>query len=216
MTLARRALCVAAVLALGCGTRSAATPREPATSLDSTKQSAGIGVTGEELCGDPENILGERARWILAAPERVEAFRVRAQNNQAKEADISDLEPAARATLPGIRVAGYPVLVEARTLAQALSSEIATLITNECTYDRSGAPGCAFEPGVAFRIVRGSESVDAVVCFNCNQIEIVISREGRPVHVNRLAQISFERGRRRLLDSARAAFPSDTQLSGLK
>lgn len=217
MKLAHRALRVAAALALvGCGTHMAVAPREPARSQDSTEGSAGFGITGEELCGEPEKIFGERGRWILAAPERVEAFRVRAQDNEAKEAAISDLGPAERASLPGVRVAGYPVLAKASWLPQPLSSEIVSRVANECTYDQSGAPGCAFEPGVAFRVVRGSESLDAVVCFACNQIEIVISREGRPVHVNRLAQISFDRGRRHLLDVARAAFPSDTQLSGLK
>jgi hypothetical protein len=156
--------------------------------------SAGCATSGEST--RVRDYVGERASKIFASPDRVEVFRMGSSREH----------PDATQTL-----AGFPLLSTGKEQGKDFARRLGAVLLNDGTYEWEMANGCIFDPGVAFRVWSGSESVLAIICFHCNQIGIVPD-EANP---RSLRVHDADPGRPALLKLAREVFPDDVDLQQL-
>src|SRR5262245_63352093 len=73
----------------------------------------------------------------------------------------------------------FPVRRVGAKQGRRFAREIAQLVLDERSYDPRANPfgrdvvkGCAFSPGVAFRVSAQAGAVDVLLCFNCDQVAV--------------------------------------------
>ena len=146
-----------------------------------------------------ETWLGRTAVQILQAGDRVEVFVVGPQPVGARGyADDNTGYELPPGTPPTIR--RYPVRRVGASQGRAFAQQITRLILDERSYQpemypfgRSIMKGCAFAPGVAFRVYARTRAVDVLVCFTCDEIAVALVAGKREMLVGDI-------------DPARAAF----------
>jgi hypothetical protein len=96
----------------------------------------------------------------------------------------------------------------------AFGHRLAAVFFNEKTYDFASAKGCLFDPGVIFRVWNGSQYLDLILCFQCNEFKFRLTDEsGKEL---RQGGEDFDRSRAALLALAKEAFPNDREIQSLK
>ena len=86
------------------------------------------------------------------------------------------------------------------------------VLRNDASYAWNIAKQCIFDPGVAYRVWRGNESVVILICFHCDEVGIVADKtqpEEITIH-------SCDPGRPALLKLAKEAMPDDKEIQALK
>ncbi len=70
---------------------------------------------------------------------------------------------------------GFEVFAQGPTLDGKFGQRLGAVLLRPESYvlPGQGTTACAFEPGVAFRVWSGATSVDAILCFGCNQLGVV-------------------------------------------
>ncbi len=68
-------------------------------------------------------------------------------------------------------------------------------------------------PGVGYRVWRGDEAVEVVLCFSCDEL-LVLSPKGADGSVHRAAE-DFDPARARLVALAKQEFPADQDIQSL-
>jgi hypothetical protein len=158
----------------------------------------------KEAAPAPEvrRLLGDRTLAILNDATRVEVFRLKpervAQPDGAKKGEVG----------------GFPILSAGKTQDARFAARIASVLRDKGSYEFDRPKGCLIRPGVAFRLWKGKESVEVVLCFECD-ILVVIARDedGKEAH---RASKDFDPGRPALMKLAKDAFPDDREIQSLK
>ena len=142
-----------------------------------------------------EEFVGVDGKRILAAPDRIEVFRIHREESPG----------------PGA-IRGFAVLHQAVPRSVAFARRVADLVLDPDNHAWWGKR-CAFSPGVAFRIGRGAESVDVLVCFGCRQWLIATGPEG---HATWQHEWDCDPAHAALVALACEAFPEDPALARLR
>src|SRR4051812_41937663 len=66
----------------------------------------------------------------------------------------------------------YPVRRVSASQGRAFARQLARLVLEERSYNQSVIKGCAFSPGVAFRVWARKRAVDVLLCFHCDQMAV--------------------------------------------
>jgi hypothetical protein len=136
----------------------------------------------------PERLFKTPAFAPLREPDRIEVLPVRIIGQGLSST---------------YRVVEKPVAVD----AQAMGKLRKTLLDTD---SYGGFTACMFDPGVAFRFYKGTQSVQAVFCFMCGEV-IFEDASGR----NLSDRMWFAAARTEVLAAARKAFPKDQALREL-
>lgn len=108
----------------------------------------------------PENVAA-----VLRKPTNVRFFRI------VNSFDVSPAEYAAlQSEKP--RIAGYPVIAEVQGTASQARAIGEVLLRKESYLKPGDAWMCIFEPHHIAQITNGSESVNAIICFKCGDVEL--------------------------------------------
>jgi hypothetical protein len=141
-------------------------------------------------------LLGSPAPSMIANPTRVDALR------------LASVWRGSGTTQVSTQVAGrYPVIeahtITDTTLVRALGSVL--LDPNNYEQDPNRVSTCTFDPAISLRVFSGTESVDILICFKCDQLEVLDSA-GRMLS---RYYLNIHPGRPKLLPLAKRAFPRE-------
>lgn len=142
-----------------------------------------------------------QTRAVLVGATRVEVFRIDGEDGP------HDRKPKT----PGEgRIGGFRVTAQGKEQGKEFASRLADILCDDKTYTRNFAS--CFWPGVAFRVRKGEEVVEVLICFTCGNLYV-----GPPTKVAR-ENVSFNGSplRPRLVRLAKEAFPQDKEIQGLK
>jgi hypothetical protein len=153
-------------------------------------------------CGGGKGRLDSRTAGILAGATKVEVFRIDGRNDPPDPTPIKPGDPT---------VGGYAILTRGNNQGQEFAAKLRDILTDDKTYTNKYA-GC-FWPGVAFRIWKGEDSVDVIICFKCRNFYL-----GPPSEKRVIGNASFfgSPNTGRLVQFAKEAFPNDEEVQALK
>jgi hypothetical protein len=141
--------------------------------------------------------LDRRTRALLAGATKVEVFRLAGRDDHPKREGER-------------RVGGHLVTAQGEDQGREFAEELAAVLRDEATYaDRSTT---WYSPEVAFRVRKGEEAFDVVVCFHCDNFY-----RGPPADQEE-PNASFRGSPRRadFVRLAKKAFPDDQEIQALK
>jgi hypothetical protein len=147
-----------------------------------------------------ENFLGKETLEVLLGATRVEGFRVNPE--QVKP-------PTDQKT-----IGGYPITATGQEQGKEFAKAIRHILFNEKTYLFDTTKRCAFAPGVAFRLWKGDEAVEVLLCFSCDELEVIV-KDPTGKELRRVREDS-DPMRPALVGLAKKAFPKDPELQKLK
>lgn len=161
----------------------------------------GVGVKrpdGSTFKGSPDT----RTAAILTGATKVEVFRI----------DGGEESPGPKATKPGdVAVDGYPVLARGKDQNKKFAAKLADILSDEKTYTDQFSK--CFWPGVAFRVWKGDDSVDVVICFKCQNFYLGPTTDEE---VMETASFSGSPNASRLVRLAKEALPDDKEIQALE
>jgi hypothetical protein len=141
--------------------------------------------------------LDRRTTTILSGATKVEVFRVAGK------------EPPTEASSGELRIGGFRVLSQGKDQGRVFADRLAAVLSQWKTYSFTYAK--CYWPGVAFRVWKGEEIVDILICFKCDNLYC-----GPPTMSARVtASFSESPNRARLVALAKEAFPDDQEIQGL-
>lgn len=148
----------------------------------------------EDFLGGPASV------GLITGPERtrpIEAWRIDG---------MAFMEGRAEGAKETIR--GYPVLAGPVTVDDASAATLADVLTSDDTYLWDIAKACEFLPGVAFRYSGGDRTVEVLVCFSCDELEVWC--DGK-----KTGHEDFDPRRGDLVRIAQRLFPDDEKIRAL-
>ena len=145
--------------------------------------------------------LGAPAIAILKAPDKVECFRIDPKGG--KDGDENT-------------IAGHAITARGAEQKAEFGSRIATVLFDEHTYNFESAKMCIFSPGVAFRVWKDKDYVDVLLCFSCDEVEVITPAAKGTDAKPHVAHEDFDRARGALKKLAQEAFPNDAEITKLK
>lgn len=153
-------------------------------------------------CGSSKGRPDSRTTSILAGATRVEVFRIDGRNDPPDPTPINPGDPT---------VGGYAILARGKDQGREFAATLADTLGDGRTYTDRFA-GC-FWPGVAFRVWKGEQCVDMVICFKCGNFYL-----GPPTDKRVMETASFmgTPNASRLVRLAKEAFPADEEVQALK
>jgi hypothetical protein len=152
-------------------------------------------VMGQKLS---ENVVklfgGNDGLQTVLAPERVEAYRVAARTaNDDESGQI----------IGGAKILSGSVAVDSET-ARALSD----ILKDPHTYGWDFAKGCKFDPGVAVRFTAGASTVDVILCFHCEELQVYLNEQN-------VGGEDFDAATAKLAAIVKRIFPDDEEIQKL-
>lgn len=154
--------------------------------------------------------LGSAAVSILEGATRVEPLRV------ISPVEGADLEPGhtvVALSTASPMVDGCYVLAKGKVQGPAFRNRIADVLLDEGTYSFLQT-GCEMEPGVVFRLWKGAESMDVVLCFHCGQMYTVThDAAGNPKE--NISTLMAGDSRSKFAALAKVVFPNDPEIRAL-
>ncbi|MCK6471502.1 MAG: hypothetical protein L6R28_07130 [Planctomycetes bacterium] len=162
------------------------------------------GASAAEPSQQVADFLGKDAIEILKAPEKVECFRIDGKSLRTPE------NPAKDDGAPQ-RIRGYTITAQGKDQDAAFGGKIAAVLFDEKTYNFEETKKCLPLPGVAFRVWKGGDSVDVLLCFECSMV--VVATGGKDVQTK---VEDFDHARAALVSLAKAALPDDKTIQSLK
>jgi hypothetical protein len=148
------------------------------------------------------DFVGERAARVLAAPDRVEAYRV---------SGVRGYSPTSAPAERPAGMAGYPITATGRNQSKDFGARLGAVLLDDKTYEWNMAKGCMFDPGVAFRLWKGEESVVVLICFKCDEVGIAPDDSVKGLRIK-----DADPGILALRRLAQEAFPDDVEIQQLK
>jgi hypothetical protein len=142
------------------------------------------------------DLFGDRTVAALAATDRVEWFRI---------------DPHVRGVGDGIE--GYRVVTVGPVVQRAPAQPLIDLLLSERTYRWGAASACKPTPGVALRMRSGDVKLFVIVCFECDELQLVLREPGGREAKN--VRHNFRNGRPTLVRLAKEAFPKDRVIHAL-
>jgi hypothetical protein len=125
----------------------------------------------------------------MRAPDRVEALPMRAEGMGLSST--------------------YHVVEKPVALGPKTAQRVSATLLDKDSYE-GGISACMFDPGITFRFHKGTESVQAQVCFMCGEV-IFETVAGRSLS----RRLTLGEGRAPLLAAARRAFPNNAMLDAM-
>jgi hypothetical protein len=126
--------------------------------------------------------------------------------------DGKDGPPAATPALPGSpSIGGFAILSRGEDQSQQFAARLADILLSDTTYSDTFAQ--CFWPGVAFRVYRGEDCVDVIICLKCQNFYLGPPTD-RPVAET--ASFAGSPAGPRLVRLAKEALPQDKDIQGLK
>lgn len=114
------------------------------------------------------------------------------------------LDPSVdRSTNKHPKFGGYPVLKESSLTNATFARAVAAALLAEEKFTPSGTRKCSFEPVVGFLISKGTNHLEALICFQCSEFAIR-SGSGQSGYF-----LYFNTSAPRLLAVAKQAFPGE-------
>jgi hypothetical protein len=156
-------------------------------------------------CGRGESRLDGRTEDILRHATKVQAFRI-----DSKEGSTGG-EAKGGAKVGGFRrVGGFRVLARGKDQHPKLAAELADILADGRTYSDEWV--MCFWPAVAFRVWKGKEVVEVLICFECDNLYCGPPRDRAEENV------SFFRSPRRadLVRLAKRALPDDPDIQAIE
>ncbi|QTA86524.1 hypothetical protein [Desulfonema magnum] len=101
---------------------------------------------------DVKDFLGDQMISVIAAPERVESFRVNAEQEKASSEAL----------------AGFPISKQGPNLNEEQLKKIQSLIFDENSYHFGIEKSCKFRPEVGLKFIKGGEAVVILLSFSCD------------------------------------------------
>jgi hypothetical protein len=153
-------------------------------------------------CGPSKGRPDGRSAAILSEATKVEVFRIDGRNDPPDPTPIKPGDPT---------MGGYAILARGQDQGPEFAAKLAEILTDDKTYsDRFAA---CFWPGVAFRVWKGEDCVDMVICFKCGNFYV-----GPPTDrlVMENASFSGSPNTVRLVRLAKEAFPDDEEVQALE
>jgi hypothetical protein len=152
-------------------------------------------------CGAHKSRLDSRTAGIFFGATKVEVFRIDGRDNVVKPTPMKPGDPA---------VGGYAILAHGTDQGSEFAAKLGGVLADEKTYTDVSAK--CFWPGVAFRVWKGAESVDVIICFKCQNFYL-----GPPTEQNVTENASFHGSSNasRLVRLAKEAFPDDKEIQAL-
>ena len=149
-------------------------------------------------CGARQGRLDRRTRAVLAGATKVEVFRLDGE---------SEMKPKVAGER---RIGGFLVTAQGQDQGKELADKLTAILSDEQTCTDNYAK--CFWPGVAFRVWKGEETVEVLICFKCDNLY-----HGPPKDAA-VYNASFLGSPRRpdLLRLVKEAFPDDKEVQGLK
>jgi hypothetical protein len=142
--------------------------------------------------------LDRRTRAILVGASKVEVFRLDGEGRRTPKAEGET------------RLGGYKVKARGEDLGPDFASRLATVLFDEATYTETYA-NC-FWPGVGYRVWKGDEAAEVLICFRCDNLYW-----GPPSpEANVTGSFRDSPSRVKLVRLAKEAFPDDKEIQGLK
>jgi hypothetical protein len=149
-----------------------------------------------------QRLVGPKAAAILAAAQKVETFRLDPESVYSAKPEYEGKT----------RIDGYVITATGKTQGPEFARRLAAILLREETYEPAAAK--CFDPGVAFRVYGGDESVEVLICFMCNDLDVRPNALGQRLG-NQLADFPRE-VRPQLLKLVQEAFPDDKDIQALK
>ena len=155
----RRPICLLPTLPLLlCGCQETAAPPPLTTENKSDLPEA-------EVLG----LFGGANGWQpLVDPTHVEAFRVEGGVFEMEADAVEEPAPDPRPTL-----AGYPIISGPVEVNQEIAGRLARVLRDRKAYGWDYAKACGFTPGVAIRFVGAESTTELLLCFSCDNLEVV-------------------------------------------
>ncbi len=145
-----------------------------------------------------KKLLGEKAVGLFAGATKVEVFRVEGGGKGEKDKTVG----------------GFRITATGKEQDAKFAAKVAAVVLNEKSYVWDAAKGCIFQPGVAFRVWKGDESVVVVICFSCDQVQIITAdKDGK---LSKPVWGETDPSRAALVKLAKAALPDDKEIQKLK
>ena len=156
-----------------------------------------VAACGGGVSSRVAGLFGGPSGWsAIEAPEKVTAYRI-TRPGVVQHVRAPDL------------LAGFEIMDGPRDVAEAVATELRTILADDSIYDWERAKGCEFEPGVAFRFAKGGEDLDVLLCFNCDEFAAYRGTK-------RVGGEDFDVARPRLVALVKRVFPGDEKIQALK
>jgi len=153
-------------------------------------------------CETSKDRPGGRTTGILAGTTRVEVFRI----------DGGDEAHEPRPINPGdLTVSGYAILAKGADQGPECAQRLEEILSVETML--AGMRAHCFWPGVAFRIWKGQEYTDMIICFRCQNYYLGPATDGRAMENGWFAGSPSAS---RLVRLAKEAFPDDKEIQALE
>ena len=146
-----------------------------------------------------QGVLDETARSILLTPTSVKAFRV---ESQKAFGDLIGGPIGASG-----QVEGYPVIAGPVAVDPQVADNLGALLTSDDAYGRVQNL-CLFSPGVAIQFEKGHERINALLCFQCDDLAVI--RQGHTVRSGNFGAIRGD-----LVMLVKRLFPEDSEIQAL-
>jgi hypothetical protein len=146
-----------------------------------------------------EVIFDARTRNILTNATKVEVFRI--------DGGSSEHQPVIKKGEDSF--GGFPVVARLPEQGKDFAGRLAAALLERGRY-RDNTVKC-FWPGVGYRVWKGEEPAEVLICFTCNNLYC-----GPPQKEARENAMFKQTARRDLLQLAKEAFPSDKDIQALK
>ncbi|MCE9584514.1 MAG: hypothetical protein K8T20_18655 [Planctomycetes bacterium] len=135
------------------------------------------------------------------------------QIDSAKTVEVYRIEPdPTKAEGPNV-VCGHKVISRGKDQGEAFAARIRTTLTEGQEAPTGKAKECKFQPGVLFRFVNGGDHADLLLCFSCDQFEIVAT-DPKAADAS-ITMRDFDNYRAALVRLAQEALPDDKIVQGL-
>lgn len=150
------------------------------------------------LAALPRRTLGSHTLSLLDGAQRVETFRLKSDPQDEERSQIRD----------------FPLRYVGPTQGREFAARVAAVLHAARTFWGPNDVTCLPDPGVAFRLWRGRECVEVLLCFHCNQMLVATKdAQGKVVHT---AYTEFGSMRGELVTPAKQAFPRDAEIQALR
>jgi hypothetical protein len=158
-------------------------------------------------------LLSDRGVEILRNPTRVEVYRI-LSGPEARDAKVAGAATTRPTTVPS-EIGGFPVISRGPDRDAAFGQRLATVFLDAESFDFDSAKGCEFAPGVAFRVHSGTTYLDLLLCFSCDEFQVLVAAamaDGKPHR----GMEDTDRARAALVRLAKEALRDDAVIAGLK
>lgn len=152
----------------------------------------------------PLRQIGSRGVTIFDGADRVETFRL----------DDGGYGDHMKEGTSGDEIADYPITFQGRTLGPAFAADLSRAVQDPRTFMGPNDVSCEINPGIAFRVWRGRECVEVIICFHCQQMLVTTEDAKGRVLYSAYTEITFTRAK--FLALAKEAFPMDKEIQSLK